>query len=65
MSGSAKAAITATAHETTADMDRRPFPEHLLDLARDHAPGCEGLGPDWISFPVARLRYIAAGKSWT
>ena len=28
-------------------------------------PGREDPGPEWTSFPIARLRYTAAGKSWT
>jgi Protein of unknown function (DUF3024) len=25
----------------------------------------EDYGPDWTSFPIARLRYTTAGNSWT
>ena len=29
------------------------------------APWREDFGPEWTSFPIARLRYTAVGKSWT
>ena len=38
-------------------------PRHLTIVER-RAPRREDFGPEWTSFPVARLRY-AADKSWT
>jgi len=29
------------------------------------APWREDLGPEWTSFPIARLRYTIADKTWT
>lgn len=39
-------------------------PRHLTIVER-RAPWREDLGPEWTNFPVARLRYTAASKSWT
>ncbi len=39
-------------------------PRHLTIIER-RAPWRADLGPEWTSFPIARLRYTAAGKSWT
>jgi len=39
-------------------------PRHLTIIER-RAPWREDVGPEWTSFPIARLRYAAAGKSWT
>jgi Protein of unknown function (DUF3024) len=39
-------------------------PRHLTIVER-RAPWREDLGPEWTSFPIARLRYTAASKSWT
>src|SRR6185369_710754 len=39
-------------------------PRHLTIVER-RAPWREDLGPEWTSFPIARLRYTTAGKSWT
>src|ERR1700682_1069692 len=39
-------------------------PRHLTIVER-RAPWREDPGPEWTSFPIARLRYTAAGKSWT
>jgi len=39
-------------------------PRHLTIVER-RAPWRADLGPEWTSFPVARLRYTAASKSWT
>ena len=36
-----------------------------LTIVERRAPWREDLGPEWISFPIARLRYTAANKSWT
>ena len=41
-----------------------PAPRHLTIRER-RAPWREDLGPGWTSFPIARLRYTAADKSWT
>ena len=39
-------------------------PRHLTIVER-RAPWTEDLGPDWTSFPIARLRYTIADKTWT
>jgi Protein of unknown function (DUF3024) len=39
-------------------------PRHLTIVER-RAPWREDFGPEWTSFPIARLRYTAASKSWT
>jgi len=39
-------------------------PRHLTIVQR-RAPWREDFGPEWTSFPIARLRYTAATKSWT
>jgi hypothetical protein len=39
-------------------------PRHLTIVER-RAPWREDSGPEWTSFPIARLRYTAAGNSWT
>ena len=39
-------------------------PRHLTIVER-RAPWREDLGPEWTSFPIARLRYTAADKTWT
>jgi len=39
-------------------------PRHLTIVER-RPPWREDDGPEWTSFPVARLRYTAASKSWT
>ena len=39
-------------------------PRHLTIVER-HAPWREDIGPEWTSFPIARLRYTTATKSWT
>jgi hypothetical protein len=39
-------------------------PRHLTIIER-RAPWREDPGPEWTSFPIARLRYTAADKSWT
>jgi Protein of unknown function (DUF3024) len=41
-----------------------PAPRHLTIVER-RAPWREDAGPEWTSFPIARLRYTAADKSWT
>ncbi|MDT5367723.1 MAG: hypothetical protein QOC62_2154, partial [Mycobacterium sp.] len=37
---------------------------HLTVLER-RAPWREDFGPEWTSFPIARLRYTATTKNWT
>ena len=37
---------------------------HLTILER-RAPWREDFGPEWTSFPIARLRYTATAKTWT
>ncbi|MEU4196800.1 DUF3024 domain-containing protein [Kribbella sp. NPDC026611] len=52
---------------TTPAGPQSPFglaPRHLTIVER-HAPWREDHAPEWTSVPVARLRYTAAGKSWT
>lgn len=39
-------------------------PRHLTILER-RTPWREDYGPEWTSFPIARLRYTAADRSWT
>jgi hypothetical protein len=39
-------------------------PRHLTIVER-RAPWRDDYGPDWTSFPIARLRHTAADKSWT
>ena len=36
-----------------------------LTIVERRAPWREGLGSEWTSFPIARLRYSAASKRWT
>ena len=36
-----------------------------LTIVERRAPWREDFGPEWTSFPIARLHYTAAGKSWT
>jgi len=36
-----------------------------LSIVERRAPRREDFGPDWTDFPIARLRYTAAEKSWT
>jgi hypothetical protein len=38
--------------------------KHLTILER-RAPWREDYGPEWTSFPIARLRYTASTKTWT
>ena len=39
-------------------------PRHLTVVER-RAPWREDFGPEWTAFPIARLHYTAADKSWT
>jgi len=39
-------------------------PRHLTVVER-RAPWREDFGPEWTSFPIARLRYTAATRLWT
>ena len=43
-------------------MPGRPATPHDRRASRSLA---RGLGPEWTSFPIARLRYTAADNSWT
>lgn len=36
-----------------------------LTITEHRPPWREDFGPDWISFPIARLRYTATTKTWT
>ena len=36
-----------------------------LTIVERRAPWREDLGPEWTAFPIARLRYTAADRSWT
>lgn len=38
-------------------------PTHLTVIER-RAPWREDFGPEWSSFPIARLRYTAVRKTW-
>lgn len=39
-------------------------PRHLTIVER-RVPWRPDFGPEWTSFPIARLRYTATTKSWT
>src|SRR4029450_3265040 len=39
-------------------------PRHLTIVER-RAPWREDFGPEWTSFPIARLRYTLTDNSWT
>lgn len=39
-------------------------PRHLTIIER-RAPWREDFGPEWSSFPIARLRYSAADQAWS
>jgi hypothetical protein len=49
-------------HQVRVECDVAP--RHLTIVER-RAPWRENLGPAWTSFPIARLRYTAATRSWT
>ncbi|TSD93770.1 DUF3024 domain-containing protein [Skermania sp. ID1734] len=36
-----------------------------LTIVERRAPWHQDFGPDWTSFPIARLRFTAATKTWT
>ncbi|AFM17707.1 Protein of unknown function (DUF3024) [Mycolicibacterium chubuense NBB4] len=36
-----------------------------LTITERGPPWREDLGPDWTNFPIARLRYTTATKTWT
>ncbi len=36
-----------------------------LTIVERRPPWHESSGPEWTSFPIARLRYNASAKSWT
>jgi hypothetical protein len=39
-------------------------PRHLTIVER-RAPWREECGPEWTTFPIARVRYTVADRSWT
>lgn len=45
-------------------VEREIAPRHLTIIER-RAPWREDYGPEWSSFPIARLRYTAADKTST
>jgi hypothetical protein len=49
-------------HQARVECDVAP--RHLTITER-RAPWRADLGPEWTSFPIARLRYTAANRSWT
>lgn len=49
-------------HEVRVECDVAP--RHLTIVER-RAPWAEDLGPEWTSFPIARLAYSKAKKTWT
>ncbi|MGE3288888.1 MAG: DUF3024 domain-containing protein [Pseudonocardia sp.] len=49
-------------HQVRVECDVAPG--HLTIIER-RAPWREDLGPDWTSFPIARLRYTVVDRSWT
>ncbi|MDA4103808.1 MULTISPECIES: DUF3024 domain-containing protein [Mycobacteriaceae] len=49
-------------HQVRVECDIAP--RHLTIVER-RAPWREDYGPQWSSFPIARLRYTAAEKMWT
>jgi hypothetical protein len=36
-----------------------------LTIVERRMPWCDDVGPEWTSFPIARLSYTATDKSWT
>jgi hypothetical protein len=51
-------------HATKCASNAASPPRHLTIIER-RAPWREDYGPQWSSFPIARLRYTAANKIWT
>jgi hypothetical protein len=49
-------------HEVRVDCD---IAARHLTITEHRPPWREDLGPDWISFPIARLRYTATTRTWT
>jgi hypothetical protein len=45
-------------------VDCQIAPRHLTIVER-RVPWREDLGPEWTRFPIARLRYTIADKTWT
>jgi hypothetical protein len=62
-SGGAPRGCPSTPVTKSASSARPPHGTSRSSSGR--APWREDLGPEWTSFPIARLRYTAAGKSWT
>ena len=50
-------------HATKSAFECAVAPRHLTILER-RAPWREDYGPEWTSFPIARLRYTATTKTW-
>jgi hypothetical protein len=38
---------------------------HITIVERRASPWREAFGPEWITFPIARMHYKAADKTWT
>jgi hypothetical protein len=49
-------------HQVRVEVDIAP--RHLTIVER-RAPWREDYGPEWTSFPIARLRWTATTKTWT
>lgn len=49
-------------HQVRVECDVAP--RHLAIIER-RPPWHADLGPEWTSFPIARLRYTATDQSWT
>lgn len=45
-------------------VEAQPATRHITIMER-RAPGRDDTGPDWTSFPIARLRYTKTAKTWT
>ena len=49
-------------HEVRLQCDVAPSHRTITE---HRPPWHQDFGPDWISFPIARLRYTVATKTWT
>ena len=49
-------------HQVRVEVETTP--RHLTIVER-RAPWREDYGPEWTSFPIARLRWTATTKTWT
>ena len=54
----------ATTPNTKSASKCQIAPRHLAIVER-RAPWREDIHPEWTSFPIARLRYTIADKTWT